>query len=186
MSTRTEHDALGPAIYGSFTVRAGTYFKISNQKIPPIFLKSLGIVKLAAAITNEKLKELPKAIAKPIQKAAKEYADGKYIEDCPLDPFQAGAGTPINMNANEIIANRANQILGKQLGSYDPVHPNNHVNMAQSTNDVIPTVTKIAALFLCKKIFPPNKSRKNPFGRRGSHDRRTRIFRLARHVKKRP
>ncbi len=156
---RIEHDALGPinvpkdALYGSFTVRARTYFNLSGQKVSTVFFKALGLVKLACAKANTHLKQLDPKLAKAIEKAAFEYSQGKFISVAPLDPFQAGSGTPLNMHANEIIANRANQLLGKPLGSYDPVHPNNHVNMAQSTNDVIPTATRVAALFQNGKLL---------------------------------
>ncbi len=151
--TRTEKDALGTiqvpqeAYYGSFTVRAQENFQISGLTAPSIFAITLGLVKKSAALANMKLGTLDKKIGKAIVQASEEFIEGKFDNEFTLDVFQAGAGTPYNMNANEIISNRAGEILGDSKGSYQKVHPNNHVNMAQSTNDVIPTTTRIAALF---------------------------------------
>ncbi|MEK7524175.1 MAG: aspartate ammonia-lyase, partial [Patescibacteria group bacterium] len=107
----------------------------------------------ACAEVNFGLGLLDKKVFKAITQAAQEFSGGKFDEEFPIDPIQAGAGTPYNMNANEVIANRANEILGKDLGSYDPVHPNNHVNLSQSSNDVTPTAIRIAALFLLSPLL---------------------------------
>lgn len=168
MKTRVEKDSLGTvkmaadSYFGSATQRALNNFKISDLKAPKIFRKALGIVKLAAAETNHKLKLLTEKQAKAITKACREFIDGKFDKQFVLDAFQAGAGTSYNMNANEIIANRANEILGEKKGEYKFIHPNNHVNMGQSTNDVIPTTTRLASLLvvpdLLKQISETEKS----------------------------
>ncbi len=151
-STRNEHDALGdvqvPAdsYAGSFHTRAKSHFQNSSLKAYPSFKKSFAWIKLAAARVNAQLGHLDPKLAEAIEEAAHEFIDGKFDEYYDLDVYQAGAGTPFNMNLNEILANRASEILGSPLGSYSPVHPNNHVNMAQSSNDTNPTAVRIAAL----------------------------------------
>ncbi len=158
-NTRTEKDALGTievpkeAYYGSSTARAQKNFQISSLRAQKIFREALGMVKLAAAQSNTTLGLLSKKESNAIIKATKEFINGKFEEECDLDVFQAGAGTSYNMNANEIIANRANEILGGQKGKYEHIHPNNHVNLAQSTNDVIPTATRIATLLLLPELL---------------------------------
>ncbi len=164
--TRTEKDVIGTvqvplnAYFGSFTARAQENFQISGFKAPEEFKIALGMVKKAAAMTNEQLGELKSDLAKAIIKAADEFIAGKFDDEFTLDIFQAGAGTPYNMNANEIIANRANEILARKSGqnakkgSYSPITPNNHVNWAQSSNDVIPTAIRLAALLRVKKLLP--------------------------------
>lgn len=152
MKTRKETDALGavnvPAksYGGSFYTRAHTHFKISDLRIQNSFKLALAIIKMAAADVNSELGHLPKKHAVAIKKAAEEFMDGKFDSDFDLDVYQAGAGTPYNMSLNEILANRANEILGFEKGNYSPVHPNDHVNMAQSSNDVVPTAIRLAAL----------------------------------------
>jgi len=149
---RIETDSMGKievpidAYFGCQTARAKNNFQISGHISPAVFRQSLGLVKLAAAKTNAKLGLLEAKVAKAIIQACEEFIEGKFDPDFTLDVFQAGAGTSYNMNANEVIANRANELLGGKKGEYKFVHPNNHVNMAQSTNDVIPTTTRIAAL----------------------------------------
>lgn len=165
MKFRIERDVIGEvkvpedAYAGSFTARAQQNFQISGIAAPQAFKKALGIIKKAAAITNLELGELDKRDAKAIIKAAEEFIDGKFDNEFVLDVFQAGAGTPFNMNANEIIANRANEILAKKekeisgiKGSYKPVTPNNHVNWGQSSNDVIPTAIRLAALYRVESL----------------------------------
>lgn len=158
--TRVEEDALGPvhvpqdAYYGSFTARAMANFQISGMKAPIPFRRALGWIKLAAAQANFSLGQLPEKQAKLIEQAAQEFIDGKFDAEFCMDVFQAGAGTPYNMNANEIIANRANELAGEPKGTYRPVHPNNHVNMAQSSNDVIPTATRLAVLLGFLELKP--------------------------------
>ncbi|MBU1018803.1 MAG: aspartate ammonia-lyase [Patescibacteria group bacterium] len=151
---RTEEDALGQvevpkdAYFGAFTARAAQNFQISGMTAPEEFRKALGYIKLAAARANARLEGLPEKEA--IIQAAEEFSEGKFDHEFSLDVFQAGAGTSYNMNANEIIANRANEILGFKKGTYDPIHPNDHVNKGQSSNDVIPTATRLALLFVNK------------------------------------
>src|SRR3989338_6813235 len=135
--------------YGAFTQRAKINFQISGIRAHKEFLVALATIKKAAAFANIELKQLDEKIGNAIIKAADEVIEGKFDEYFVLDAYQAGAGTPFNMNCNEIIANRATEILGGNHGQY-AVNPNNHVNMAHSTNDVIPTVTRIAILFLLK------------------------------------
>lgn len=160
MSFRKEKDVLGEmkvpqeAYYGSFTARALQNFQISGFRAPEEFKVAIGFIKKAAALTNVQLKELDLKFGQPIMKAAEEFIKGKFDDQFQLDVFQAGAGTPFNMNANEIIANRANEFLGKKKGAYSPITPNNHVNMAQSSNDVIPTAIRIAALIKLKTLLP--------------------------------
>lgn len=156
--TRTETDALGSvkvpadAYYGSFTTRALANFKISGMRAPVDFCWALGAIKLTACQANRDLGLLGAKEAKAMEQAAREFMEGKFDEEFALDVYQAGAGTPFNMNANEIIANRANELLGAGKGSYQFVRPNDHVNMAQSSNDVIPTATRISALMGLKEL----------------------------------
>jgi len=162
VSFRIERDIMGevqvPAdsYYGAFTERARKNFQISGIRAHKEFLDSLATIKMAAAMTNVELKQLDEKIGNAIIGAADEVIQGKFDEYFVLDVYQAGAGTPFNMNCNEIIANRATEILGGKLGEY-LIHPNNHVNMAQSTNDVIPTATKIAILFLSKNLIEESR-----------------------------
>jgi aspartate ammonia-lyase len=158
MKNRQEKDSLGiieipqSALYGAFTKRAKENFKISGQTMPHIFWSSLAIIKKAAAKTHMELKLIESKKASAIIKACDEIISGKWLDEMVVDKFQAGAGTPWNMNINEVLANRANQILGGKIGKYDHIHPNNEVNMSQSTNDVIPTAGRIAALKLKKEL----------------------------------
>lgn len=158
--TRTERDALGSvkvpkdAYYGSFTARALENFNISKIKAFPSFRIALANIKIAAAQSNAELGELQKGHAKAIIQAANEFIEGKYYDEFPIDIFQAGAGTPFNMNLNEILANRANEILGGKKGEYKPITPNNHVNWGQSSNDTIPTAIRLAALMEAQKLLP--------------------------------
>ena len=162
MSFRTEKDVMGsievPAdsYYGAFTQRAKINFQISGIKAHKEFLIALTTIKKAAAMANMELKQLDEKIGNSIVKSADEVIEGKFDDFFVLDVYQAGAGTPFNMNCNEIIANRATEILGGKLGQYT-VNPNNHVNMAQSTNDVIPTATRIAILFLLKNLIEESR-----------------------------
>jgi len=153
-SHRIERDFLGEVqvpfdtLYGGFTARVSESFKISGQTIHPLFIQTLAEVKKAAAETNNELGLLDDKVYEVIIKALDEVLEGKHSEMFPLDVFQAGAGTPWNMNMNEVVANRANQILGHPIGEYVPVHPNDHVNMSQSSNDVIPNTIRITSLRL--------------------------------------
>jgi len=148
---RIEKDSMGPmelpaaAYYGAQTARAVENFPISNLRFPRHFIRALGLIKKHAAITNTSLGLLPTKLSKAIQRAAQEVIDGKLDEQFVVDIFQTGSGTSTNMNANEVIANRAIEILGGRRGDKS-VHPNDHVNQGQSSNDVIPTAIHIAAL----------------------------------------
>lgn len=131
------------AYWGAQTQRAVHNFPVSGHKPHTGFIWGTAAVKLAAAITNEELGLLKPDIATAIKQAAKEAMEGKFDSQFVVDPYQAGAGTSHNMNANEVIANRAVEILGHPRGMYETIHPNDHVNMAQSTNDVIPTAIRL-------------------------------------------
>ena len=133
------------ALYGASTQRAVLNFPISGIRLPREFIRALGLVKWGAAQANLELGKLDATRVKLIAEAAQEIIDGKLDSHFPLDIFQTGSGTSTNMNANEVIANRCSQLAGKPIGSRDPVHPNDHVNMGQSSNDVIPTAIHIAA-----------------------------------------
>ncbi|HET6579469.1 MAG TPA: aspartate ammonia-lyase [Gemmatimonadales bacterium] len=151
-STRTEHDPLGQkavpsdALYGIQTLRAAENFPISGLRPLPAFVDAVVWIKRAAALTHKETGRLDASLADAIVKAADEVLAGRHRDQFIVDVYQAGAGTSHNMNVNEVLANRANELLGSARGSYRPVHPNDHVNMAQSTNDVIPTATRLAAL----------------------------------------
>ena len=134
------------ALFGAQTQRAVENFPISNLRFPREFIQALGLVKLAAARANMDLGLLDHDIGNAIVSAAKETADGKLDRHFVLDIFQTGSGTSTNMNANEVIRNRAIQMLGGNVGDKKPVHPNDHVNMGQSSNDVIPTAMHVAVL----------------------------------------
>jgi fumarate hydratase class II len=158
---RTEKDTLGEvqlpddAYYGAQTRRAVENFPISGLKLPRRFIRAQGIIKLAAARANGALGGLDKKTAKAIEKAAQEVMDGKHDDHFVVDVYQAGAGTSQNMNANEVIANRAIEILKGKKGDYRRVHPNDHVNMAQSTNDTIPASIYISAFECVKEDLLP-------------------------------
>src|SRR6185503_13532498 len=158
--TRTEKDSLGereiPAgvYYGIQTVRAVENFPISGWKPFPAFVTATVQVKKAAARANSALGVLDAKMASAIEAAADEVLSGKLRDQFVVDPFQAGAGTSHNMNTNEVLANRAIELLGGEKGDYSIVHPNDHVNMGQSTNDVIPTAIRLAALDHAAKLMP--------------------------------
>jgi fumarate hydratase, class II len=149
---RLERDSMGEvrvpadALYGAQTQRAVENFPISDRRFPREFIRAMGLIKLSAARTNMDLGLLEKRIGIAIAQAAGEVAEGKLDDHFVLDVFQTGSGTSTNMNVNEVISNRAIQILGGVLGSKNPVHPNDHVNMGQSSNDVIPTAMHIATM----------------------------------------
>jgi len=150
--TRSEKDPLGTldvpdeALYGVQTQRAIQNFPTSGLRPLPVFVDTTVHIKRAAAITHKKTGRLEPRLADAIVKAADEVLAGKHRDQFVVDVYQAGAGTSHNMNINEVLANRANEILGGKRGDYAPVHPNDHVNMAQSTNDVIPTAIRLACL----------------------------------------
>jgi fumarate hydratase class II len=148
---RIERDSMGEipvpgeALYGAQTQRAVQNFPISDLRFPREFIRALGLIKLAAAKTNMELGLLDKRTGNAICRSAREVAEGKLDSHFVLDIFQTGSGTSTNMNANEVISNRAIQLLNGVVGSKKPVHPNDHVNLGQSSNDVIPTAIHIAA-----------------------------------------
>lgn len=149
---RKEHDFLGEleipdnAYYGVQTLRAKENFKITGDTIDHDFIKALATVKKATFITNMKTGRLDKKIGTALEQAADEIIAGKFANQFFLDPIQGGAGTSINMNMNEVLSNRALEIIGEEKGRYDIISPNNHANMAQSTNDVFPTAIKVCIL----------------------------------------
>ena len=143
------------ALYGASTQRAVLNFPISGHRFPREFIRALGLIKIAAARSNLDLGKLDATRADFITKAAQEVCDGKLDDQFPVDVFQTGSGTSTNMNANEVIANRCSQMAGKPIGSHTPVHPNDHVNMGQSSNDVIPTAIHIATAESLKNLLLP-------------------------------
>ena len=158
---RREKDALGEVLvpedkyFGAQTQRACQNFKVGNERLPDEFIKAHAIVKKAAAIVNLSLGSLDPKRSNAIQQAADEVIDGKLNNHFPLVIWQSGSGTQSNMNVNEVIANRAIEILGGQIGTKSPVHPNDHVNMAQSTNDTVPASIHIAGVIaINKKLLP--------------------------------
>ena len=157
--TRTVKDSMGEmkvpadALYGASTQRAVENFPVSGLRFPRVFIRALGLIKGAAAEANKSLGLLDAALAEGIVKAAAEVAEGKWDAQFPIDIYQTGSGTSTNTNANEVIATRANQIMGE--GAVKKVHPNDHVNMGQSSNDVIPTAIHGAALLEAKEVLLP-------------------------------
>jgi fumarate hydratase class II len=150
-STRSETDSFGPIdvaadrYWGAQTERSRQNFRIGQDRMPISIVHALGIVKLASALTNRELGLLDARRAGAITRAAREVIEGKLDDHFPLVVWQTGSGTQTNMNLNEVIANRANELLGGKLGAKEPVHPNDHVNMSQSSNDSFPTAMHIAA-----------------------------------------
>ena len=151
MGTRTERDSIGSIevpsekYYGAQTQRSYENFKIGDERFPREFIRAYGIIKKAAASVNHDFNNLDSSILRAIHKAADEVIEGKLDDHFPLVVWQTGSGTQTNMNFNEVIANRAIEIMGGEIGSKHPVHPNDHVNMSQSTNDTFPTAINIAA-----------------------------------------
>src|SRR5438128_11454093 len=151
-ATRMERDPRGglrvaaDALYGIQTERARHNFPISQLAPLAPFIDAVIRIKKAAALTHKETRRLDPALADAIVRAVDEVLGGLHRDHFVVDPYQAGAGTSHNMNCNEVLANRANELLGGKRGEYTPVHPNDHVNMAQSTNDVIPTAIRLAAL----------------------------------------
>ena len=155
---RKEHDFLGEleipdeVYYGVQTTRAISNFKITGQKIDPDFVQSYAKVKKATVMANMSTGRMPKEVGEPLIQAADEIIAGKFLDQFPVDPIQGGAGTSVNMNVNEVLCNRALEIIGKPKGSYDIISPNNHANMAQSTNDTFPTSIKVCLSHKGKKL----------------------------------
>src|SRR5437667_10662924 len=151
---RRERDGLGAkavpprALYGIFTQRARETFQLTGRPPHPALIRAYALVKKAAARANAALGVLPRRSARAIEAAADRVAAGRIPDVAVLDSLHAGAGTPIHMNVNEVIANLANERLGGRRGRYSPIHPNNHVNLGQSSNDVTPTAVRLMALEL--------------------------------------
>ena len=165
MDYRTEKDSMGPVevpndrYYGAQTQRSLNNFKIGKEHFPREFIRAYGIIKKAAAAVNSAAGLLDPQLAKTISSAADEVIAGKLDDHFPLVVWQTGSGTQTNMNVNEVIANRAIEMVGGTLGSKDPVHPNDHVNMGQSTNDTFPTAINIAAIESVVHQLLPNLQR---------------------------
>jgi len=164
MKFRNEYDSLGSIkvpqdkYWGASTQRSNKYFNIGDFLVRPIIIKSIAMIKKAAAIVNAKNRSLDKRISKSIIRAANEIISGKLNDHFPLKVWQTGSGTQTNMNVNEVISNRAIELLGGKLGSKKPVHPNDHVNKSQSTNDVFPTAMHMSIAILAKnKLLPSLK-----------------------------
>lgn len=159
MKTRLESDSIGTmevpaeAYYGVQALRAKKNFPITGSSLHPVFIKNLALIKKAAAITNNTAGFLSKDVAAAIETACDEVISGKFSDEFIVDAIQGGAGTSANMNMNEVLANRAGELLGDAKGNYSRVHPNDHVNMAQSTNDVIPTAGKLTVLDLLHPLI---------------------------------
>ena len=174
MKTRRERDMLGPmnvpkdAYWGINTQRAIQNFQISGKRFQKSFIVALAKVKKTCVKANLQLRKIDDRRGNAIIQAIDELVEeGKYLDQFPLDVFQTGSGTQINMNMNEVLANRANEILGHPLGSKSPVHPNDHVNMSQSSNDVIPTAMHLCALELMNtKLFPALETLKKSLHRK--------------------
>lgn len=162
MTTRTETDSFGPMqvpadkYYGAQTARSLQNFKIGTETMPLPLIHAFGVVKMAAARVNMRLGVMDKTIGELIVNAAKEVVDGKMDEHFPLVVWQTGSGTQTNMNVNEVISNRAIEMADGEMGSKKPVHPNDHVNMGQSSNDSFPTAMHIAVLVELNKILLPS------------------------------
>ena len=161
MKFRKEFDSIGSInvpndkYWGASTQRSKKYFDIGEFLVRPILIKSIAVIKKAAATVHAKEKQILPQISNAIIKAANEVISGKLNTHFPLKVWQTGSGTQTNMNVNEVIANRAIEILGGKKGSKKPVHPNDHVNKSQSTNDVFPTAMHIAiAIETKKKLIP--------------------------------
>jgi fumarate hydratase class II len=164
MKTRKEYDSIGKInvpvdkYWGASTQRSSKYFDIGDVLVKPVLIRSIAIIKKAAAIVNEKNGDLDKKISKAIIKAANEVVSGKLNNHFPLKVWQTGSGTQTNMNVNEVISNRAIEILGVKKGTKKPVHPNDHVNKSQSTNDVFPSAMHMAiAIRTTEKLIPSLK-----------------------------
>jgi fumarate hydratase class II len=164
MGFRTESDSMGEVkipeefLYGASTQRAVENFKISTRKFDRRFIEALGLVKWASAVSNKELGKFDRKLSDVVAAKALEVAEGRHDKHFILDIYQTGSGTSTNMNANEVIANLANQSLTGKIGTKSPVHPNDHVNMGQSSNDVIPTAIHVgAALGMAKGLVPALK-----------------------------
>ena len=172
MDTRDEKDAMGTvrvpagAYFGASTQRAHENFEDSGLKLPPAFIHALALIKKCAALANQELQLLASDLAEPIAAAAQEVVDGKFDDQFVVDLFQTGSGTSTNMNMNEVLASRANETITGTRGGKSPVHPNDHVNLGQSSNDVIPTTMHLAAILGIQKHLLPalQVSADSPYG----------------------
>ena len=173
MTTRTEKDSLGekqvPAevYYGIQTLRALENYPISGIRAHPALIRAMGMIKKAAAIANRELKLLDEKRARAIEKASEEVMAGKLDAEFVVDVYQAGAGVSFHMNTNEVIANRAIELLGGKRGQYDTCNPNDHVNFGQSTNDVFPSAMRLAAILLLGETLKSLAILERSFGRKG-------------------
>ena len=178
---RTEHDALGPVevpadrLWGAQTERSRHFFAIGVPRFVwtrPV-IRALGLLKKSAALANGELGTISKERAELIARAADEVIAGALDAEFPLVVFQTGSGTQSNMNANEVIANRANQLAGKPLGSHEPVHPNDHVNKGQSSNDGFPVVMHVATVEgIVHRLIPPVTALRNTLAEKAARVRR--------------
>src|SRR5210317_1298373 len=173
MASRIESDSFGKIkvpsdkYWGAGTQRSLQFFKIGKVNVPIELIHSIAIVKKAAAIVNAKYKDITPQVSKAIIKASEEVISGKLDDNFPLRVWQTGSGTQTNMNVNEVIANRAIEILGGKMGSKKPVHPNDHVNKAQSTNDTFPNAMHIAIVIKAKqKLLPSLKLLEKELGKK--------------------
>lgn len=170
---RKEHDFLGEleipdnAYYGVQTMRAMENFQITGYTADPLFIKALGMVKKAAALANMKIGLLDEKIGNAMVQACDDIISGKLNDQFPTDPIQGGAGTSFNMNTNEVICNRALELLGRPRGDYDYISPNNHANMSQSTNDVIPTSIRVCALMRAEQLIIALENLADSFDKKG-------------------
>src|ERR1700676_2735089 len=173
LKMRIERDSLGQrevpanAYYGIQTQRAIENYPISGYRAHSQLIRAIGMVKKAAAMANRELKLLDAKRVRAIAEAADEVIAGKWNDQFVVDVYQAGAGVSFHMNANEVIANRAIEILGGKLGNYDICHPNDHVNFGQSTNDVFPTAMRLAALLLFDEVIGSLGILEQSFARKG-------------------
>jgi fumarate hydratase class II len=150
-----EFEVPADAYYGATTMRAVRNFPISDMRLPRAMIRALGLIKQSAALVNDDLGLLDGGMAEAISNAAQDVIDGRLDAEFPIDIFQTGSGTSSNMNANEVISNRAIELLGGERGSHVPVHPNDHVNLGQSSNDVFPTAIHLAAaLAVYEELLP--------------------------------
>jgi aspartate ammonia-lyase len=170
---RKEKDSLGfvevpaAAYFGAQTVRAVDNYPISGMRAHSQLIRAIGLVKRAAAEANKELDLVEPERADAIAQAAQEVADGKWDSEFMVDVFQAGAGVSFHMNSNEVIANRANELRGGKLGGYEHVHPNDHVNYGQSTNDVFPTAMRVATLLALETLYPVLDAIAETFAKKG-------------------
>ena len=160
MKTRSDKDSLGSvkipsdAYYGPFTGRAKKQYNVTGQKAHPNLIKSFVMIKRSAAIANMKTKSISRKQGTAIVKACDKILSGKYHDQFVIDMINSGAGTAFNMNTNEVVTNAALKVLGKKQGQYQFLHPNDHVNMSQSSNDTYPTAMHMAILFSLKELLP--------------------------------